>query len=113
MNKTIRLKCRDCDCGECDIYPIGIYLNKHSKKGCVRLVSEEMYIQYYHDMNEELPFLKTYKNEQAKKIYNEIINHNNLIYNCPITKIITDNGNLLDSCYQDSNRKKVFHEGES
>ena len=45
---NITIKCKDCENTECRIGNIIFY----SEDGCIRKVPEDLYIEYYHLMNE-------------------------------------------------------------
>lgn len=46
---NINLFCNECDHPTCRI---GDYVRSESKQGCVRQVSEDLYINYYHQLKE-------------------------------------------------------------
>ena len=50
----IKLNCRDCDFVECCIHPCGRAII--GKEGCTRKVSEEIAAQFYHYIEEIIPF---------------------------------------------------------
>ena len=48
LTYNITIKCKDCENTECRIGNIIFY----SEDGCIRKVPEDLYIEYYHLMNE-------------------------------------------------------------
>lgn len=90
----IKLRCIDCENTNCNISRF--IIPEKSKEGCIRKVPEELYIKYFHYMNEVAPFMyKGTTKEYQTKIYIEIINLLLSIYEYPIVKKIGENGKVL------------------
>ena len=90
----ISLKCCECENTHCSQCPIGTYVNE--EQGCSRIVGEDLYIDYLHQTNEEQAFARLLATEEA---YNECcqatIDILNLVYQCPLSKIIGASGREL------------------
>ena len=67
----LRLNCFDCENSNCTKCPTGTYISVDIPKGCLREVSEEDYISYFHYINEMLPFLDKFNMTTRKEILND------------------------------------------
>ena len=76
----ITLECSKCDNIQCRI---GDFILPSKKQGCVREVSEDLYIQYYHFINEVWDFCK------KDKYYEQVMQVLDKVYK---SKIVNKNG---------------------
>lgn len=86
----ITLKCTDCDNTECKYN--SKWIHQDSNNGCTRRLDEETAAQYFHYLEEIIPFMySNTKSEYQKRIYNEILDFlYNSIYVAPLGQIIRD-----------------------
>lgn len=92
--ETVKITCIECDNVKCKI--ARKYVPFDSKEGCVRKCTLEQQAQYFHYMNEVLPFIHLYENpERKKEALLEIENFlSNFYYNTKPIKLITKNGKV-------------------
>lgn len=94
MEEYITLRCIDCENTTCTMCPTRTYVGIDSLRGCTRKVSEEISEQYYHYINEVIPFLHLQKNI-SNDIYIEIYSLLDKIYTCPLGQKIGNNGKII------------------
>ncbi len=79
-----KIYCYNCDNDNCEKCPNGTYLSPESHRGCVRLLNEEDYVQYFHLFKEVIPFFSTYNKNTQKEIIDTIENFLfNKLYQAP------------------------------
>lgn len=94
----LKLNCYDCDYIECGIKLKGQII--WGKEGCTRKVSEQTAAQFYHYMEEVIPFWKLQNKDYVQKSYNEIIDFlYNKIYKAPIGQRLDPSGKVRKSGY--------------
>ena len=79
----ITLKCWGCDHPTCRL---GQMVHEGDKDGCVRQVSEDLFIEYYHQLKEVWPFALKESVEIVNKEYEKTMQVLDKIYNSPCTK---------------------------
>lgn len=89
--KIITLRCIDCENIECK--DSKKYIPIDSLYGCTRKIPESLYEEYYHYMEEIIPFMytKTTKEYQTST-YKKIIDLLYKIYSCPIGQLLNYSG---------------------
>jgi hypothetical protein len=80
----ITLKCNECDHPQCCL---GMIADSESKKGCVRQVNEDLYIEYYHQLKEVWPFVVKQSNkEKISDTYKTVFQLLDKVYNSPCVR---------------------------
>lgn len=92
----ISLHCPTCDNLDCPIVPLNRWYDSDSLIGCVRQISEDDEIEYYHLKEEVLPFLKNNKNKDyVQRMCKNLDKVQNKIYNSPISNKLDSKGKII------------------
>lgn len=94
----LTLNCKDCDFIECGIKLKNTIIR--GKEGCTKKVSEEVAAQFYHYMEEVIPFWKLQTEKYTRESYKEIMNFlYTKIYVAPIGQRLDPAGKIRSSGY--------------
>lgn len=94
----LTLNCEDCDFIECGIKLRNTIIR--GKEGCTKKVSEEIAAQFYHYMEEVIPFWKLQTEKYTRESYKEIIDFlYTKIYAAPIGQRLDPDGKVRSSGY--------------
>lgn len=92
----ITLKCNECENFNCEICPIGSWIDPDSLKGCTRNVEEDICIQFFHLQQEISPFLKINPTPQkSEAYYREAARLQNKIYSTEVLQKIGKSGKII------------------
>lgn len=80
---SVSLNCWECDHPSCRI---GQAVLDSKYNGCVRVVDEKLFIEYYHQIKEVWPFALKGCKEQVDKEYQNTIKILDKIYASPVLK---------------------------
>lgn len=82
-NLYITLNCWECDHPTCRL---GQMVHENTKDGCVRQVSEELFIEYYHQLKEVWPFALKESKEVIDREYKNTMEILDKVYSSLCTK---------------------------
>lgn len=82
-NLHITLNCWECDHPTCRL---GQMVHENTRDGCVRQVSEELFIEYYHQLKEVWPFALKESKDTVNREYNKLMDILYKVYSSPIVK---------------------------
>lgn len=87
----VTLRCINCEKTLCGI--ARCIVDFDSKEGCTRQVDEATAAQYFHYIEEVIPFWKNYNSDYVTKSYKEIMDFlYNKIYSAPVGRKLDYNG---------------------